>query len=93
MRIAVVDDFQKDRDQLALDVEEYLKSYGWTTDAISVDVSKNDVNSVTTGFDEGRQVIISKVVDKVGNIKYYAYISVAKYCAAGYSGVFNIKIV
>ena len=34
------------------DVEEYLKSYGWTTDAISVDVSENDVNSVTTGFDE-----------------------------------------
>ena len=52
------------------DVEEYLKSYGWTTDAISVDVSENNVNSVTTGFDEGRQVIISKVVDKVGNIKY-----------------------
>ena len=25
MKIAVVDDFQKDRDQLALDVEEYLK--------------------------------------------------------------------
>ena len=25
MKIAVVDDFQKDRDQLALDVEEYLE--------------------------------------------------------------------
>lgn len=50
--------------------EEYLRSYDWMTEATSVDVEEPFENSVTIGFEEGRQVIITKAVDRVGNIQY-----------------------
>lgn len=50
--------------------EEYLRSYDWMTEAPSVDVAEPFENSVTIGFEEGRQVVITKAVDKVGNIQY-----------------------
>lgn len=50
--------------------EEYLRSYGWMTEATSVNVEEPFENSVTIGFEEGRQVVITKAVDKVGNIQY-----------------------